>query len=48
VATGSSASVNDGRHDMRQTARWHRFKVDTTGDFEATGIRPEFVETGKR
>ena len=48
LVAGSSASKADGRHPMRQTARWHSFKVDTTGDFKVTGIRPEFVEAGRR
>lgn len=48
VATGSSQAQADGRHNLRQTARWHRFKVETTGDFTATAYRPEFVEGGRR
>lgn len=48
TATGSSASQADGRHNMRQTARFHRFKVDTTGDYTVTGFRPEWVERGQR
>jgi hypothetical protein len=48
IATGSSKAMADGRHNMRQTARWHRFRVDTTGDFEVTAVRPEFKERGKR
>ncbi len=48
VATGSSQAQADGRHNLRQTARWHRFKVDTTGDFTVTAVRPEFRESGRR
>lgn len=48
VATGSSSAQADGRHNLRQTARWHRFKVDTTGDFEVTAVRPEFEARGTR
>jgi hypothetical protein len=48
VATGSSQAQADGRHNLRQTARWHRFKVDTTGDFTVTAVRPEFREGGRR
>ncbi|MDO9313398.1 MAG: hypothetical protein Q7T97_02495 [Burkholderiaceae bacterium] len=48
TATGSNASIGDGRHNMRQTARFHRFKVDTTGDYTVTAFRPEWVERGKR
>lgn len=48
TATGSSAAQSDGRHNMRQTARFHRFKVDTTGDYTVTAVRPEFVDRGTR
>lgn len=48
VATGSSQAQADGRHNLRQTARWHRFQVDTTGDFAVTAVRPEFKEGGRR
>jgi hypothetical protein len=48
VATGSSATQSDGKHDMRQTARWHRFKVDTTGDFTVSGVMPAFSPAGRR
>lgn len=48
TATGSSSSQADGRHNMRQTARFHRFKVDTTGDYTVTAFRPEWVERGRR
>ena len=34
--------------NMRQTARFHRFKVDTTGDYTVTAFRPEWVERGRR
>jgi len=47
-ASISSATEGDGRHNMRQTARWHRFKVATTGDYEVTAIRPELVQAGRR
>jgi len=48
LAASVSASMSDGRHNMRQRARWHRFKLDTTGDFTLSGIRPEFVAGGTR
>jgi hypothetical protein len=46
--TGSTSASADGRHNMRQTARWHRFKVETTGDFQLTAIRPELKPAGTR
>lgn len=48
VATQTSQAQTDGRHNLRQTARWHRFKVDTTGNFTVTAVRPEFTEGGRR
>jgi hypothetical protein len=48
LAASVSASMSDGRHNMRQRARWHRFKLETTGDFTLSGIRPEFVAGGTR
>ena len=48
LATGSSQAQADGRHNLRQTARWHRFQVATTGDFQVTAVRPEFKEGGRR
>lgn len=48
VATQTSQAQADGRHNLRQTARWHRFKVETTGNFTVTAVRPEFREGGRR
>ena len=48
VASSSSQAQADGRHNLRQTARWHRFKVETTGDFEVTAVRPELQPQGAR
>ena len=48
VVAGSSVAVSDGRHDMRQRARWHRFKTDTTGDFVVTAVDPALIEAGAR
>lgn len=48
VVAGTSNAMTDGRHNLRQTARWHRFQVDQTGDFQVTAVRPEFIERGRR
>lgn len=48
VTQKQSASESDGRHDMRQSGRWHRFKFDTTGDFKVTGVRPNLRPDGNR
>lgn len=43
-----TATLSDGRHDMRQTGRFHQFRVVTTGDFKVTAIRPNFRPAGGR
>lgn len=48
VASVASASVSDGRHDMRQRARWHRFHVEQTGDWSANAYRAELEQAGRR
>ena len=48
AASVSTSTQADGRHNLRQTARWHRFKADFSGDVEVSAIRPEFQEQGRR
>jgi hypothetical protein len=48
LTSGTAVSTSDGKHDVRQTARWHRFRTDTTGDFQVTGIRPSTKPAGGR
>ena len=48
LTSGSSQAMADGRHNLRQSARWHRFKVETAGDYQCVGFRPEFVPAGRR
>ena len=48
LTTGDTASKSDGKHDMRQDARFHRFAVAQTGDWKATAIRPKLTPTGTR
>jgi hypothetical protein len=43
-----TSMVSDGRHDMHQTARWHRFRFDTTGDYQVTAYRPSIKRVGRR
>jgi hypothetical protein len=47
MASGA-VGQSDGQHHVRQTGRWHRFKVSTTGDFKVTAIRPNFKPAGMR
>ena len=48
LSVGSSGTQVDGKHNLRQTGRWHRFSVATTGNFEVTAFRPKFIEAGSR
>ena len=48
LTTGDTASESDGKHDMRQEARFHRFTVEQTGNWKATGMRPKLTPTGTR
>ena len=42
------AARTDGKFDFRVTARWHQFKLNTTGDYKVTALRPELVSAGDR
>lgn len=44
----SSAIRDDSAFDLRQTGRWHRFRVDQTGPAEVLAIRPAMQEAGQR
>jgi hypothetical protein len=48
LTSGPSISKADGRHDLRQSGRFHRFNIAQTGDWEATGIRPQLQPDGVR
>lgn len=48
ATTQQSQAESDGRHDMRQEARWHRFRIVTEGDFQVTAIRPSLQPRGRR
>lgn len=48
LTTRATASLADGRHNMRQRGRWHRFRVATTGDFSVTAVRPALKPAGLR
>lgn len=45
---GPSGAVNDGKFDLRQSARWHKARFDFTGTVKVTGIKPAIKATGKR
>jgi hypothetical protein len=39
---------SEGAYDMRQTGRFHSFRLDTTGDFHITAVRPSVKAAGTR
>jgi len=48
LSSGSQASLNDGKFDLRQSGRWHRVSFTMTGPFKATAVQPELVKVGQR
>lgn len=48
LATNQSAAKTDGRHDMRQRARFHRFTLAQTGDWKASAVRADLKPAGQR
>lgn len=48
LETSSTTTASDGKHDARQTGRWHRFRFDTEGDFKLSGVIPKLKPSGRR
>lgn len=48
LSSASSVSRNDGAFDVRQSGRWHRFKVDQTGACEFSAVRANMKFAGSR
>jgi len=48
LTANSTETFADGKFDVRQDARWHRYAVSQTGDNELRGITPTFKVTGVR
>lgn len=48
TAQASSAIRDDGAFDLRQSGRWHRFRVDQVGSVEVLAIRPTLTQAGRR
>lgn len=48
LTTGPNNTMTDGKIDCRQTGRFHRFMVEMTGDYEATGYEAELKVGGSR
>jgi hypothetical protein len=48
LSTGPTNALNDGKFDLRQSGRWHRFRVDMTGDHKLTAFAVKPVPVGQR
>ena len=48
LTTNSTATRSDGKYDIRQSGRFHRYAVSMTGDNEVGGIVPKFRQGGDR
>ena len=47
-SSGETDVKEDGKYDMRQTGHWHWFRVENTGNWEATAVRPALRKAGVR
>lgn len=47
-AVGDTVSINDGKFDVLQEARWHRAVINMTGRVRVTAIRPKLDRAGER
>jgi hypothetical protein len=45
---GPSCMLNEGKFDLLQSGRFHRVRVDLTGDHRETAYRPKFSEASGR
>lgn len=48
LVAGQTAAQADGRHNMRQRGRFHRFIVNQTGNWKATAVRADVKPAGMR
>lgn len=48
LTTGSTSTINDGKFDTIQAARWHRGAFSMTGTVRVTGIKPSLEDVGSR
>jgi hypothetical protein len=47
LVTGNTSARNGNKFDVLASARWHRFKLETTGDFEIIGATVDMSEDGE-
>lgn len=48
LTEASASEINDGKFDLRQSARFHRIRVDMTGDMQATAFDVKAIPVGER
>jgi hypothetical protein len=48
LSIGASGSINDGKFDLRQSGRFHRVRVEMTGDHKITGYDVGLIPAGGR
>jgi hypothetical protein len=48
LIAGPSNAINDGKFDIRQSGRFHRFSVSMTGNLKISGYDAKFVRVGER
>jgi hypothetical protein len=48
LTTGPTSSVSDGKFDLRQSGRFHRFRVDMTGDHKVSAYAAKVIAVGTR
>lgn len=46
LTTDATTYQSGGKFDVLREARWHRFRIDFTGDVELSGLVPEYAEGG--
>lgn len=46
LTTDATTSQTSGKFDVLREARWHRFRIDFTGNVELSALVPEFEEEG--
>ena len=48
LTAGPTNAINDGKFDVRQSGRFHRIRVDMTGDHRETGYDIKLIQAGMR
>lgn len=48
LRAGPVGPVSDGKFNLRQAARWHRFRIDMTGDHKLTALAVKPIPAGTK